>query len=105
MDIVYTVLERRPGHPSRSRGESAEITAALWAHAAEHDRLEHVAARCESNRVDLLFYLATVDIAARAATGPEDRAFALLRRCYEASPLLTRRYLPPVPAGGADIAG
>ncbi|MFE9428017.1 hypothetical protein ACFYNO_34250 [Kitasatospora sp. NPDC006697] len=103
MDLIYTSLDRRPGSFPEYPGESAEITAVLWAHATEPDRLAHVSARSEYDRVDLLFFLQTVDDAAGVLHGSEKQVWFHLNRSYEASPLLQRRFLPPVPSAGMQI--
>ncbi|MEV0193154.1 hypothetical protein AB0I39_32065 [Kitasatospora purpeofusca] len=93
MDIVYASLRRRqPG--LAPPGEKAEVLAALWAHAQPADGLQHAIARCEDDRVDLLGRPAdTVPCPAAAQTR------TLIARVHQASPLLTRRFLPPHPPG------
>ncbi|MFJ8038907.1 hypothetical protein ACIRBX_00145 [Kitasatospora sp. NPDC096147] len=97
MDIVYASLYRRqPGLVPP--GEKAEVLAALWAHAQPADGLQHASARCEDDRVDLLLYL----LARPADTDPcpaVAQTRTLIARVHQASPLLSRRFLPPHPPG------
>lgn len=103
MDVVYASLFRRQPAEPASPGEVAEVLGAVWAHATPNDGLDHTSGRAEANRIDLLFYLIT------QAAGPGDpgapdavhRTEALLMRCYRASPLVRRRYLPPRGASSA----
>ncbi|MFF2042537.1 hypothetical protein ACFVVX_19120 [Kitasatospora sp. NPDC058170] len=92
MDIVYASLHRRQPTAPEPDGELAEVMGALWAHATPADGLEHVTGRTEVDRIDLLIFLATPALS--LADAPS-RAEVLLGRCHEASPLLSRRYLPP----------
>ncbi|MFB8243288.1 hypothetical protein ACFC58_42815 [Kitasatospora purpeofusca] len=93
MDIVYVSLQRR------DRGavpptEASEVVGILWAHARPGDALQHVTARSQDDRVDLLLYLLT----RRGADGPSDpvaSAHTLISRGHRASPLLSGRYHPP----------
>ncbi|GAA2746776.1 hypothetical protein [Kitasatospora cinereorecta] len=100
MDLVYASLDRRPGAAAPDPDpvdEAAEALAALWAHAAPDDGLEHANARVEPGRIDLLLFL----LPGQHRPGPADavrRAAVLLARCYRGSTLLSARYLPPVPA-------
>ncbi|WP_431681002.1 hypothetical protein [Kitasatospora sp. KL5] len=97
MDIVYASLRRRCSGPVPP-GEAAEVLAALWAHARPDDGLQHVSARSEDDRIDLLLYLLTRTPDPVGAEPGPDRAHALISRSRQASPLLHRRYLPPAPA-------
>ncbi|WP_052390268.1 hypothetical protein [Streptomyces sp. NRRL B-24484] len=97
MDIVYASLRRRCPGPVPP-GEAAEVLAALWAHARPDDGLQHVSARIEDDRVDLLLYLLTRTPGPADADAGPARARALMDRSHLASPLLRRRYLPPAPA-------
>ncbi|MGW2370780.1 hypothetical protein [Kitasatospora sp. NPDC001683] len=95
MDIVCASLDRRlPAEPA-SEGETAEVLAALWAHARPDDSLEHITARPEPDRIDLLLYFLTRPTDASSTRSPLHRAGDLLHRSHQASPLLRRRYLPP----------
>ncbi|MGW4650180.1 hypothetical protein [Kitasatospora sp. NPDC004289] len=96
MDIVYTSLDHRPGTLPDSLTEVPEALDALWAHATPEDGLEHASARSEPGRLDLLLFLLPPDGAGAGAT--TCRAAALVARSYRNSPVLNRRYLPPVPA-------
>ncbi|MFD9129920.1 hypothetical protein [Kitasatospora sp. NPDC059571] len=97
MDIVYASLHRRRPGPVPP-GEAAEVLAALWAHARPDDGLQHLSARSEDDRIDLLLYLLTrTPDSAGAEPGPA-RAHALISRSHLASPLLHGRYVPPAPA-------
>ncbi|MFJ5229059.1 hypothetical protein ACIQBJ_04070 [Kitasatospora sp. NPDC088391] len=84
-------------------GETAEILAALWAHALPADGLQHITARGESDRTDLLIYLRTLPDPAPApdAHPAVQRAHHLIARTHRASPLLHRSHLPPDPPAPA----
>ncbi|WP_406088624.1 hypothetical protein [Kitasatospora purpeofusca] len=95
MEIVYASLTpRHPGEDVRP-GDEAEIVDALWAHCPPGSGLQHVSARSEPGRVDLLLYLLTLD--SPGAPTAVRRAHALIARSHRAAPLLNRRYLPPGP--------
>ncbi|MGW2398666.1 hypothetical protein ACWCYY_19150 [Kitasatospora sp. NPDC001664] len=100
MDIVYTSLDHRPGTLPDSLTEVPEALDALWAHATPEDGLEHASARSEPGRLDLLLFLLPPDRAGAGAEAATGRAAALVARSYRNSPVLKRRYLPPVPAPG-----
>ncbi|WP_031068507.1 hypothetical protein [Streptomyces sp. NRRL WC-3742] len=96
MDIVYTsLIPRQPGHHVHEPTAGAEIVDALWAHALPGDGLEHVNARPEPDRVDLLLYLRTPD--SPDAPAALQRAHDLIVRSHRTSPRLNRHYLPPEP--------
>ncbi|KDN85316.1 hypothetical protein [Kitasatospora cheerisanensis] len=96
MDVVYASLTRRePGRASPE--EAGEVVEVLWAHARPADALQHITARSESDRLDLLLYLLT----RHPADGPSTSvatAHALIARGHRNSPLLARRYHAPTPA-------
>ncbi|MFJ5926888.1 hypothetical protein ACIQF6_30290 [Kitasatospora sp. NPDC092948] len=96
MDIVYASLRRRESGPVPAQ-EADEVVGILWAHALPGDALQHITARSETDRIDLLLYLLT----RRSADGPADSVdagYALIARGHRASPLLSRRYHPPAAA-------
>ncbi|MGW4383785.1 hypothetical protein [Kitasatospora sp. NPDC004531] len=95
MEIVYASLHRRTAADPAPPGETGEVIEILWAHALPEERLQHLTARSENDRVDLLVYLLNAGTAARP---PLTVAHDLLARSHRASPLLRRRYLPPAPA-------
>ncbi|MDH6108945.1 hypothetical protein P3T36_007553 [Kitasatospora sp. MAP12-15] len=96
MDIVYASLMRRQAADDRPHGaEVGEVVDVLWAHAAPEDRLEHAGGGIEPNRVDLLLFFLPCDGADKDGSA-ERRAAALLHRSHQGSPLMQRRYLPPV---------
>ncbi|MFI1524422.1 hypothetical protein [Kitasatospora cineracea] len=112
MDIVYASLHRKEAAGPAPDGEAEEVQATLWAHARPADALQHITVRCAPKQVDLLLYLLTRPTTnAGSATGhPADPppsaagatdslaiAYGLLSRSHRASPLLRRRYQPPVP--------
>ena len=99
MDIVYTSLDRRPAVDPDPVGEVAEAVDALWAHAVPGDGLEHASVLPTPERLDLLLFLLTPDPALPGVPDSVQRAASLLARCYRGSPVLTHRYLPPVPGG------
>ncbi|MEV0191581.1 hypothetical protein AB0I39_23965 [Kitasatospora purpeofusca] len=75
--------------------EASEVVGILWAHALPGDALQHITARSQGDRVDLLLYLLT-----RPADCPSDpvaSAHTLIARGHRASPLLSRRYHPLAP--------
>ncbi|MFF2630912.1 hypothetical protein ACFVUN_34755 [Kitasatospora griseola] len=111
MDVVYASLRRKEPGPAPAP-EASEVVGILWAHARPADALQHITVRCELEQVDLLLYLlnrptaaaapAASDLPARAPsnTGPKDPlavAHDLITRSHEASPMLRRRYQPPIP--------
>jgi len=72
----------------------SEVVGILWADARPADALQHITARSESDRVDLLLHLLT----RHPADGPStsvDTAHALLARGHRNSPLPARRYHVP----------
>ena len=96
MDVVYASLQRKESGPVPAQ-EASEVVGILWAHARPGDALQHITARSGPDRIDLLFYL----LSRRPADGPSDAvdtAYTLIARGHRASPLLARRYHPPVPA-------
>ncbi|MEV7022248.1 hypothetical protein [Kitasatospora sp. NPDC093558] len=103
MEIVYAGLTpRQPDEAVRPGGE-AEVVDALWAHCRPGDGLQHVSARSEPGRVDLLLYFLTPS--SPDAPGAVQRAHTLIARSHQASSLLHRRYLPPEPlTAGAEPA-
>ncbi|KJY32939.1 MULTISPECIES: hypothetical protein [unclassified Streptomyces] len=95
MDVVHASLRRRDRGAVASQ-EASEVVGILWAHARPGDALQHITARPQDDRVDLLLYLLT----RRTADGPSDpvaSAHTLIARGHRASPLLSRRYHPPAP--------
>ncbi|MFE5586977.1 hypothetical protein [Kitasatospora sp. NPDC056531] len=95
MEIIYASLTARQSEDGVQSNREAEIVDALWAHSAPGDGLQHVNARPESGRVDLLLYLLTLD--SPDAPSALQRAHALIARSHQASPWLNRRYLSPEP--------
>ncbi|MFD7639825.1 hypothetical protein ACFV4P_04160 [Kitasatospora sp. NPDC059795] len=99
MEIVYTSLRRRSTADPAPPGETSEVVGILWAHARPEERLQHLTARSEADRVDLLVYLLGPRPDADTADQPPLAvAHDLLARSHRASPVLHRRYLPPTPA-------
>ncbi|QKW18586.1 hypothetical protein HUT16_05470 [Kitasatospora sp. NA04385] len=111
MDIVHASLRRKDAPEQPHDGEAEEVQAALWAHATPTDALQHITVRCTPEQVDLLLYLlsrpATAEPAPRgpALPGPPRTtakdsptvAYDLITRSHRASPMLRRRYRPPIP--------
>ncbi|MEV7117440.1 hypothetical protein [Kitasatospora griseola] len=96
MDIVHVGLRRREPGPA-SPDEANETVGILWAHALPGDALQHITARSDTDRLDLLIYLRTRD-PADARPPAVDAAHTLIRRGHQASPVLARRYFAPEPA-------
>ncbi|MFJ2193916.1 hypothetical protein ACIOJE_39220 [Kitasatospora sp. NPDC087861] len=95
MEIIYASLEfRRPGEAANESDVAAAVDA-LWVSALPSDGLQHVSARPEPGRIDVLFYLLSQD--APDTTGALSRARALIARSHRTSPRLHRLYLPPEP--------
>ncbi|WP_033223043.1 hypothetical protein [Kitasatospora phosalacinea] len=95
MDVVYASLRRREPGPVPAR-EASEVVGILWAHALPGDALQHITARSQDDRIDLLLYLLT----RHPDDGPStsvDTAHTLLTRGHRNSPLLNRRYHAPAP--------
>ncbi|MEU3559701.1 hypothetical protein [Kitasatospora sp. NPDC006786] len=111
MDIVYASLRRKGAAGWARAGEAEEVQAALWAHTRPADAVQHITVRCEPEQVDLLLYLLTHPAAAETATenpaapAPSEAAakdslaiaYSLITRSHQASPMLRRRYQPPIP--------
>ncbi|MFJ8923564.1 hypothetical protein B046DRAFT_00038 [Streptomyces sp. LamerLS-316] len=95
MDVVYASLHRRIKVLADPTSEVSEVLDALWAHSTCKDGLEHASGRAESDRVDLLMYLLTLDSATPGFRSVTHRVSSLLHRCHAASPLMQHRYLPP----------
>lgn len=93
MEIIYASLTSRQSDDGARPGHEADVVDALWAHALPDDGLQHVSARREPGRVDLLLFLLTTD--PFGGPGPLHRAHGLIARSHRLSPLLHRRYLPP----------
>ncbi len=93
MDIVYASLRRKePG--GVPPGETGEVVGILWAHTLPAEALQHITARSEDDRIDLLLYLLT----SRHTDDPSDAvatAHTLISRGHRNSPLLSHRYHPP----------
>ncbi|MFD0571339.1 hypothetical protein ACFQ0T_21725 [Kitasatospora gansuensis] len=98
MEIVYTSLHRRHPAVAPAPGEAAEVLGAVWAHALPDDGLQHVSARSEDNRIDLLLYLLTSDPDTPGTHCPLQRATALIARSHQASPSLRHQFLLPDPS-------
>ncbi|AUY48328.1 hypothetical protein [Streptomyces sp. CB01881] len=95
MEIVYaSLIPRQPGGAVQSNGR-AEVMDALWAHSVPSDGLQHISARPEPGRVDLLLYLLTLD--SPGTPNAVERARTLITRSHQSSPWLNLNYLPPVP--------
>ncbi|MFG2693636.1 hypothetical protein [Kitasatospora sp. NPDC048407] len=96
MEIVYASLHRRSTTDPVPPNEVGEVLGILWAHARPEENLEHVSARSERDRLDLLLYLLTPRPGA-ATPPPVAAAHSLLVRSHQASPVLRRRFQAPTP--------
>ncbi|MFK0258246.1 hypothetical protein [Streptomyces sp. NPDC090445] len=101
MDFVYASLHRRQPAEAAPAAEAAEVVDALWAHALPGDGLQHVSARAEPDRVDVLLYLLSTD--SPDALDGVDRAHTLITRSRQTSSVLRRRYLPPEPSSAPAV--
>ncbi|MBD0695843.1 hypothetical protein [Streptomyces sp. CBMA123] len=95
MEIIYVSLIPRQSDGGVQSSHEAEVVDALWAHCLPGDGLQHVSARAEPGRVDLLIYLLTPD--SPGVPSALQRAHTLIARSHRTSPRLNRRYLSPEP--------
>ncbi|WP_377267765.1 hypothetical protein [Peterkaempfera sp. SMS 1(5)a] len=96
MHLVHaSLVRRRPERPDPR--EAARVLDALWAHAIDHDRLEHARAHVHPDRTDLLLFLRQVP-----DEEPWHLAADLLTRCHRRAPHLAATYLPPGPDTSAE---
>ncbi|MFE5586159.1 hypothetical protein [Kitasatospora sp. NPDC056531] len=95
MEIIYASLIPRQSDDGVQSNHEAAVVDALWAHSVPGDGLQHLSARPEPGRVDLLFYLLTLD--SPDAPSALQRVHTLIARSHRTSPWLNRRYLSPEP--------